>query len=351
MNFRGPLVGLSIFMVVATTMGWLVYVTLQREVTGPTTSYAALFTDITGLRVSDDVRMAGVRVGRVESIDIDGDLAKVGFRVQSGQSIFGNTVASVTYQNVIGQRYLGLSLGETGDVTRLPEGSVIPVSHTEPSFDIGTLLHGFEPLFSLLDPRQVDSMTKGVVESLQGDDGAITSLVAQTAALTETFAGRDEVLGSLIDNLNKVAGNLAAQDMNLGSVITQTHRMVSELNSHREHLVESIGSTARVVRRLAAISETVYPPFDQMIKREPGFTQHLSGIEPQLAFLGDNLPLMLKGTARIFQEGSYANGYGCDANVLGFFPGLNDVVPIIVSAATPGNVAKHTPRCRNLANG
>jgi phospholipid/cholesterol/gamma-HCH transport system substrate-binding protein len=39
----------------------------------------------------------------------------------------------------------------------------------------------------------------------------------------------------------------------------------------------------------------------------------------------------------------------CDANFLGFFPGLNDVVPIIVNAATPGNKAQFTPRCRNTA--
>jgi phospholipid/cholesterol/gamma-HCH transport system substrate-binding protein len=43
--------------------------------------------------------------------------------------------------------------------------------------------------------------------------------------------------------------------------------------------------------------------------------------------------------------------YTCDLNALGFFPGLNDVTPVIVNAATPGNQAKHTPKCRNMANG
>ena len=75
------------------------------------------------------------------------------------------------------------------------------------------------------------------------------------------------------------------------------------------------------------------------------------GIEPQLAFTGANLPLLLKGFARITNEGAYANAYACDLNATGFFPGLNDVVPIIVNAATPGNKAQYTPKCRNMANG
>ena len=111
-------------MVVAMTLTWLVYVTLRRDVAGPTTPYAAMFTDVYGLREGDDVRMAGVRVGRVEKIELSGKLAKVSFVVQNDQHLFGNTVASVTYQNIVGQRYVGLSLGKTGD-----PGPLAPHSH------------------------------------------------------------------------------------------------------------------------------------------------------------------------------------------------------------------------------
>ena len=71
----------------------------------------------------------------------------------------------------------------------------------------------------------------------------------------------------------------------------------------------------------------------------------------QLAFTGANLPLLLKALARMTNEGAYGNTYSCDLNATGFFPGLNDVTPIIVNAATPGNKAQYSPRCRNMANG
>jgi phospholipid/cholesterol/gamma-HCH transport system substrate-binding protein len=351
MRQRGALIGLSLFMVVAMTLTWLVYVTLRRDVAGRTVPYAAMITDVFGLREGDDVRMAGVRVGRVERIELQGDVAKVSFVVQSDQQVLGNTVASVIYQNIVGQRYLGLSLGSLGEATPLPPGSVIPVERTDPSFDVGTLLNGYEPLFSLLNPRDADNLTKGVIESLQGDNASIAALVDQTSQLTESFAGRDEELGQVITDLNSVVGNLAQHNDTLDQVIAETQSMVATFEARRPELVNSVGSISSVVRQLSAISDEVHPSLDELINREPGFTRHLVEIEPQLAYTGANLPILLKGLARVTGEGAYINAYICDLNLTGFFPGLNDVVPIIVNAATPGNRAQYTPRCRNTEHG
>ncbi len=351
MKHRGALVGLSLFMVVAVALTWLVYVTLRRDIGGRTAPYAAMFSDVFGLREGDDVRMAGVRVGRVQKIELQGDQAKVSFVVQSDQQVLGTTVASVTYQNIVGQRYLGLSLGSIGDPGPLPPGSVIPVGQTDPSFDVGTLLNGYEPLFSVLNPRDADNLTKGVLQSLQGDQAAITTLVEQTSALTEAFAGPDQVLGNVITSLGKVMTSLAAQNANLDDVLAQTRTMVSTFDERRSELVASTGSISRVMQQLSVITDEIYPPLNELVVRQPGFTQHLVGIEPQLAFAGANLPLLLKGFARITNEGAFANAYACDLNPSGFFPGFNDVVPIVVNAATPGNQAWHTPRCRNMADG
>jgi len=351
MKFRSPLIGLSLFMIVALTLTWLVYVSLRRDVAGNTAHYAAVFTDVYGLREGDDVRMAGVRVGRVEKIHLEGKFAKVSFMVQAEQRLFGNTVASVTYQNIVGQRYLGLSLGKQGGAEQLAPGSVIPLERTEPSFDVTALLDGYEPLFSLLNPRDADNLTKGVIQSLQGDTSSLATLISQTSTLTETFAGRDQALGDVITNLNRVVGNLAQQNDNLDGVITQARDMVSALDRRRPELVSSVGSLARVMGRLSTSAADVYPSVREFIDRQPGAARHILSVEPQVAFFGDNIPLLLKGLVRVGNQGAYGNAYLCDINLFGFFPGLNDAVPIIVNAATPGNKAWHTPKCRNMGGG
>jgi phospholipid/cholesterol/gamma-HCH transport system substrate-binding protein len=346
-KFRGPLIGLSLFMVVSLTVTWLVYVSLRRDVAGNTAGYSALFSDVYGLREGDDVRMAGVRVGRVEKIELQGKLAKVSFVVQQEQRLFGNTVASVTYQNIVGQRYLGLSLGKEGGTALLQPGAQIPIERTEPSFDVTALLNGYEPLFSLLNPRDADNLTKGIIESLQGDGASLTALVSQTSTLTETFAGRDQALGDVITNLDKVVGNLAAQDANFNDAIAQTRDVVAALDQRRPELESSLGSLSRTLSRIASYAQRDYPELREFMDRKPGVARHLLDVEPQVAFFGDNIPLLLKGLTRVGNQGAYGNAYVCDVNFLGFFPGLNDVVPIIINAATPGNKIQYTPRCRN----
>lgn len=355
MNIRKQAIGLAIFLVVTTVMTWLVYATLQRQVTGETTEYAAEFTDVFGLREGDDVRMAGVRVGRVSRIELGGEpghsTARVDFALQNDQKIMANTEAAILYQNIVGQRYLDLRLGKVGDSTPLPGGTVIPLERTIPSFDVGIVLNGYEPLFATIDPKAADQISEAAVQALSGDTTAWATLVDKSGALTETIAGRDELLGDMITGMDRLFGTLAGQNGNIDKTIANARNMVVSLNARRPELVSLMGSLSRVVRQLGAITNEVNPALQALLTREPGFAAHLVTIEPQLAFMGANLPKMLKGLARVSQDGAYLNVYTCDLNLLGFFPGLNDVTPVIVNAATPGNQAKHTPKCRSMVNG
>jgi phospholipid/cholesterol/gamma-HCH transport system substrate-binding protein len=346
MSYRKPLIGLTLFVVMAIVLTWMVFVTLRREIAGPTNTYSATFTDVSGMHPGDDVRVAGIRVGRVDSVDLEGTLAKVTFRVQKDQVLYSNTIASVTYQNIIGQRYLGLSPGPAGDQTPLADRGQIPLEHTEPSFDIAYLLNGFEPLLTLLDPQQVDNLTNGIIQALQGDSGSVLTLITQTSALTESFAGPDQILGELITNLNDVVTNLAGQNANLQTVIGHTRDVMVGLGNRRAELVASVGSINATVARLATITSNVYPDVQELIRREPGFTAHLAGDgRNRIAFMGANLPYLLKGLARVTQEGSYIDAYGCDVTST-MFAFLGRLIPSVVQRATPGGVAQHSPICR-----
>ena len=96
MSYRKPLIGLSLFLVLAIVVTWMVYRTLDRGISGSTHSYSATFTDVSGLHEGDDVRVAGVRVGRVDTVELDGTHAKVTFEVQKDQQLYTDTKASVS---------------------------------------------------------------------------------------------------------------------------------------------------------------------------------------------------------------------------------------------------------------
>ncbi|MQY25532.1 MCE family protein [Nocardia aurantia] len=345
MSYRRSLVVLVVFLIVSAVLSWTVVVTLERGVAGGTSKYSALFSDVSGLRVGDDVRVAGVRVGRVESIGLAGTVARVGFRVQNDQVLYGDSTVSVTYQNLIGQRYLGIARSGQGDLAALRPGAEVPIERTEPSFDISKLLNGFEPLFGTLDHKAVDNISGALIRALQGDNGAITTLIAETTQLAETFAGPDEMLGRVITNLTTIVDNLAKQSGNLTTVIQQTRTVFEGLDANRQALFDSVDEIAKVVGRASQIIVADRPALSEFINREPGFAQHFVDNKNKFELMGDNLPLVLKGMARMTQDGAYVEAYPCDVR-LSLTPGLGPLIPEIVDSATPGGVAKHTSKCR-----
>lgn len=342
---RRHLLWLVAFLVVSLSLTWTILVTLRRDVQGPTDSYTALFTDASGLRKGSDVRIAGVRVGRVDSVDLDGSLARVRFRVQRDQPVYGNTRVSVVYQNIVGQRYLGLTKADFGRPDRLPGGSTIPVERTEPSFDITNLLNGFEPLFTLLDPADRGNLSTALIEAMQGDARAVTTLITETSRLAQAVAGPDELLGKVIVSLNNVVANIAAQGDQLQTTLSQVRTVVDGLNGRRGELITSLGAISSVVGRLAAVITGVAPDLNELLARQPGFLATLVGNPDGVATLGANLPAVFKGLARITGDSTAMSAQACDFNFT-ILDLITPVVPAIIDSATPGGQRKYSAQCR-----
>jgi phospholipid/cholesterol/gamma-HCH transport system substrate-binding protein len=345
---RSTVVFLVLFLVFSVAVTWMVFATLQRNIAGPTSTYSAIFRDVSGLVEGDDVRVAGVRVGRVDGIELTGDnRAKVTFAVRSNQTLFTNTVASVTYQNIIGQRYLGLSQGE-GERRKLAAGGQIPEQRTNPSFDISYMLNGFEPLFTELDPKQVDNLTNAIIQAFQGNQASLLTLTTQASVLTQTLAGPDAALGDLIANLDKLMTTLAKQSTNLDTMLRQSSASLASLNSRRDELVASVGAITSNVQRLSQLINAITPDVQQFIDRDPGFLKYsVTDGKARLGYMMANVPLLLKGLSRMTQDGTYLNAYPCDVD-FALWRGLLNWFRAFVIAATPGNGNEvwHTAVCR-----
>src|ERR1700742_3083463 len=175
-------------------------------------SYSAVFTNVSGLKGGNSVRIAGVEVGKVRNMTLDKDgTVTVEFAVDKTLTLTEGTKAAVRYENLIGDRYLSLEDGP-GSVRKLQPGETIPLARTSPALDVDALIGGFRPLFRALDPNQVNALSGELLKVFQGQGGTISSVLSQTSALTTTLAGRDELIGEVITNLNTVLGTFAARD-------------------------------------------------------------------------------------------------------------------------------------------
>ena len=191
-SLAGPIVKSVIFIVITATVTAILGISIAHSGVSATVGYQAVFSDVTGLNVGDDVDIAGVRVGDVTSISVYArNKALVGFAVQSGRSLPASVTATVRYLNLVGQRYIELGQG-TGPVGRaLPQGGTIPVVHTTPALDLTELFNGFQPLFQALSPGDVNRLSTEIVQVFQGESPNITALVASVGSLTTALATRD----------------------------------------------------------------------------------------------------------------------------------------------------------------
>ncbi|OZM80509.1 MCE family protein [Pseudonocardia sp. MH-G8] len=341
----GPLVKFLTLAVVVAMATTVLALTIANASGGERTTYTARFTDASGLLRGDDVRIAGVVVGSVDDVRIvDRRLAEVEFSVARDQPLPATANASILYRNLIGQRYLALEQGAGPTGEQLPEGGSIPVERTRPPLNLTVLFNGFKPLFTALDPEQVNQLSFEIIQVLQGQGGTVKSLLASTASLTNTIADRDEVIGQVIDNLNAVLETVNARDGQLSELISSLQALVSGLSEDREPIGEAIVSVGELTDVTAGFLADARPPLRDDIGLLGDLSENLNAQDEELEQTIQNLPGKLQTVTRAGSYGSWFNFYLCGlSGEIGLDPYLPAFeIPAFTSSA---------PRCGSDPNG
>jgi phospholipid/cholesterol/gamma-HCH transport system substrate-binding protein len=316
MSIRKPLIGFGIFAIVSILVTVVVWNTLARTVAGPTDSYTATFGNVLGLHAGDDVRMAGVRVGKVTRIELDKQHhATVSFIVQRDQTLYGNTKALIRYQNLIGQRYVALVPGTRGDVAPLRSGGSIPLDRTEPSFDISGLLNGFQPLFQTLQPDQVNNLSSTFIQALQGDGVSLSTFITEAAALAGDWQRRDAILSDVITNLSAVMQGLAKRGDELETLITQTRALIGGLYDQGRSLQSSTVQIADATTALVNMVGQIQPKLSAAQNSTSDALTLLINNGAKLDQAAIDLPNILADVGKFTQDGAYTSAYVCSLDI------------------------------------
>jgi phospholipid/cholesterol/gamma-HCH transport system substrate-binding protein len=312
-NLRGAIWRLLIFVTVCVFgMFALVAVFAQLRFQSENT-YNAEFTDVSGLKNGQFVRMAGVEVGKIKSISVQPNaVVIVNFTVDTGTvALTQGTRAAIRYDNLIGDRFLALEQG-VGDIHPLKPGQTIPLSRTEPALDLDALIGGFRPLFRALNPDQVNALSGQLIQALQGQGATIGSFLDQTSALTNTLADRDQLIGEVITNLNTVLGSLGDQSGQFDKAVTSLSDLVQALSNRRSDITKSVAYANNAGSSIADLLEQTRAPLDKVVKQ----TDRVSGLgvadHEYLEKILDTLPDKYRALGREGLYGDFFSFYLCD---------------------------------------
>ncbi|MCW2692009.1 MAG: hypothetical protein JWM67_613 [Mycobacterium sp.] len=370
-SVRGATWRFAVFTVVALTAGVVIWNTLRPGVAAHRT-YSAVFTDLSGLRTGDAVRIAGIRVGSVTGERlVAGNLARVTFAVADDQQLTAGETATVRYANLLGQRYLALGRGPVG-AARLAPGSVIPVDRTAPALDLTALFNGFRPLFAALDPQQINQLSTSIVQVLQGEGATIGDLFSQTALVTGDLAQRSAAIRQVIGNVSTLLTTVADHDDGLARLLDDLTAFSRQLGSDSPAIGASLAGVDGLAASVAGLLDRAqHGQLAADLTATAGIAGTLAQQQASLDHAVAGLPALVGSFARTLDAGSWLKGYVCAFTLrttgaglavtaadlakiagnnpalvalLGLVPGQVPV-PVSIPNGTVGRATAHTAAC------
>jgi phospholipid/cholesterol/gamma-HCH transport system substrate-binding protein len=277
------------------------------------TTYSAVFTNVSGLKGGNFVRIAGVEVGKVKDMTLHGDgTVTVDFTLDKGLPLTEGTEAAVRYENLIGDRYLSLEEGP-GSVRLLQPGGTIPLARTSPALDVDALIGGFRPLFRALDPDQVNALSGELLKVFQGQGGTVSSVLAQTSALTTTLAGRDQLIGQVITNLDTVLGTFAARDEQFSDGLDKLSQLAQGLSERKSDITTGLAYINAAAGSVADLLADARQPIKDAVQQTDRFAGQVEADHAYVDDLVKTLPDAYQILSRQGLYGDYFGFYLCDA--------------------------------------
>jgi phospholipid/cholesterol/gamma-HCH transport system substrate-binding protein len=235
--------------------------------------YHATFTDASRLKAGQDVRIAGVPVGKVGTVKLNPDnTVDVAFNVDKRYQLYSSTRAVVRYENLVGDRYLEITAGP-GELRKIPPGSTIPRENTQPALDLDALLGGLRPVLKGLDGAKINEVSNAVMELLQGQGGALSTLLSTTSAFTQNLAARDQLIGDVINNLNTVLGTVDEKGAQFDASVDELQKLLTGLAQGRDPIAGAIPPLASAENDLTDMLQKSRRPVQGVIENVRPFAQ------------------------------------------------------------------------------
>ncbi|OBH18848.1 mammalian cell entry protein [Mycobacterium sp. E342] len=311
-NLTAILWRLGLFMV-ACTLGIVAIIAVFGQIRfQQEKSYNAVFTNVTGLRDGNFVRIAGVEVGKVKKITVNDD-ATVTVRFSADDSVVltQGSKAVIHYENLIGDRYLALEEG-AGSIQRLQPGQTIPIQRTQPALDLEALIGGFRPLLRALNPIQVNALTGQLIQVFQGEGATISSFLAQTASVTNTLADRDRLIGQVIDNLNTLLGSLGDQSKQFDKAVDSVSELVKGLADRRADITTGVAYINAAAGSVADLLDQARAPLQNTVHQLDRTGGQIMADHDYVDNLLEHLPEKYAILARQGLYGDFFSFYLCD---------------------------------------
>ncbi|GAB4589301.1 MCE family protein [Nocardia sp. IFM 10818] len=305
--------GLGLIMVLLVTMS--AFSLDKLPIIGAGTKYTAEFSEAAGLKKGNEVRIAGVKVGSVQDVRLDGDKVLVDFRTQDAW-IGNETSASIQIKTLLGQKYLALDPKGSGPAD---PSDPIPLSRTVSPYDVVDAFSDAAADIEQTDTAQLAQSMKVLSEAFSATPPEIRGSIDGVARLSESLAKRDDQLKTLFAATKQTTRVLADRNAEFERLLANGGQLLAELNVRQQAIGQLLSGAKTVAAELTAL---VHDNEEQ--------------IGPALTNLNASIDLLNANQANISKTLTLAAPfYGLYANVLGTGRWFDAVITNLIPPALP----------------
>ncbi|MFJ8198495.1 MCE family protein [Streptomyces sp. NPDC096152] len=215
-------------------------------------TYSAAFSEAGGLKPGDEVRIAGVKVGKVDGVDLDGDHVKVTFKIKGDPAMGTTTGAAIRVKTVLGAKYLALYPKGPG---RLRPDSEIPLGRTVSAYDVVEAFSDLTTTTEEVDTRRLAKALDTISTTFQDSPAEVRASIKGLSRISRTVASRDAALHDLLDHAHGVTGVLAAHTEDFSALVKDGDKLFKEISRRRAAIHRLLKSSALLGIELSGLVE------------------------------------------------------------------------------------------------
>lgn len=220
-------------------------------VIGGGSTYAAQFSEAGGIRSEDEVRVAGVKVGHVETVELAGDHVRVKFKVEDEDTRLGTkTGAAIRIKTVLGRMYLSVEPAGPG---RLDPATEIPLDRTVSPYNVVEAFTDLTETTERIDTKQLATALGTLSDTFENTPDEVRNTLNGLSRLSRTIASRDEQLKTLLKNSRTVTKVLSDRDDELVKLLKDGDLLLKEIQARRELIHQLLISTQNLSLQLTGL--------------------------------------------------------------------------------------------------
>ncbi|CAN5126996.1 N/A [soil metagenome] len=265
------------------------------------TLVTAEFPRSANLFVGSEVRVLGLQVGEILTIEPQGDRVSVMLSLDPERDYPADATVTLQPVSLLGERFAQIDPPYTGGPT-LETGALIPMSRTGIPAEVDEVLRSFEDFLASLDAGALAELVDVLADTLDGNGQGLNDLVASGADTVRVLADSSVDLNELVGNLAELNETLATREERLGSTLVNTSTVLRNLQEDRDLL---IGALTELTRATAELEPLILKQDDPLVRDLDILATTLSTVDRNLSRIGTGF----FGARRLFDTAGRAVDY------------------------------------------